>query len=52
LNLFIWNEEAAMPAWLEVLVNLAGYAGFLALATNSGGQSGSSNDDHARGGKT
>jgi hypothetical protein len=48
LNPFIWNEEAAMPAWLEILVNLAGYAGFLALAANSGGQIGSSNDDRAR----
>jgi len=37
-----------MPAWLEVLVNLAGYAGFLALAANAG----SSNDDHTCGGKT
>jgi len=24
-----------MPAWLEVLLNLFGYAGFLALATRS-----------------
>ena len=36
-----------MPAWLEVLVNLAGYAGFLALAANSGGRVGPSNDDRA-----
>jgi hypothetical protein len=27
------TEEADMPAWLEVLLNLSGYAGFLALAS-------------------
>ncbi|MHC4043593.1 hypothetical protein [Bradyrhizobium sp. 23AC] len=26
-------EEADMPAWLEVLLNLSGYAGFVALAS-------------------
>ncbi|WP_283810979.1 hypothetical protein [Bradyrhizobium genosp. SA-3] len=25
-----------MPAWLEVLLNLSGYAGFVALATRGG----------------
>ena len=27
------TEEADMPAWLEVLLNLSGYAGFVALAS-------------------
>jgi len=26
-------EVADMPAWLEVLLNLSGYAGFVALAS-------------------
>jgi hypothetical protein len=34
-----------MPAWLEVLLNLIGYAGFLALAARSASRSGKSNDD-------
>jgi hypothetical protein len=25
-----------MPAWLEVLLNLSGYAGFVAIATRGG----------------
>lgn len=27
------SGEADMPAWLEVLLNLSGYAGFVALAS-------------------
>lgn len=34
-----------MPAWLEVLLNLSGYAGFVALATRGGGSGGHSADD-------
>lgn len=29
-----------MPAWLEVLLNLSGYAGFVALATRGAAGSG------------
>jgi hypothetical protein len=43
--LFVSGNEAAMPAWLEVLLNLVGYAGFLALATRSARRAGNSNDD-------
>ena len=25
-----------MPAWLEILLNLSGYAGFVAIATRGG----------------
>ena len=35
-----------MPAWLEVLVNLAGFAGFLALASRSASRKGNSDHDH------
>ena len=41
-----------MPAWLELLLNLGGYAGFLALATRSASPGRSSSDDHFRDGKT
>jgi len=34
-----------MPVWLEVLLNLSGYAGFVALATRGGASSDSSSDD-------
>jgi len=34
-----------MPAWLEVLLNLSGYAGFVALATRGGGPGDHSADD-------
>jgi len=27
------QERADMPAWLEVILNLSGYAGFVALAS-------------------
>jgi hypothetical protein len=40
-----------MPVWLEVVLNLVGYAGFLALAARSTSRSDSSNDDHASGDK-
>jgi hypothetical protein len=40
-----------MPAWLEVLLNLVGYAGFLALAARSTSRAGKTGDDHVRGGK-
>jgi hypothetical protein len=29
-----------MPAWLEVLLNLSGFAGFVALATRGGPRAG------------
>jgi hypothetical protein len=45
------RKEAAMPAWLEVMLNLAGYVGFLALAARSS-RVGHSNDDHICGDKT
>ena len=41
-----------MPAWLEVVVNLVGYAGFLALASRSASRSRASDDDHIRGDET
>jgi hypothetical protein len=28
------RKEADMPVWLEVLLNLSGYAGFVALASH------------------
>ncbi len=34
-----------MPVWLEVLVNLSGYAGFVALATRGAGYPDTSTDD-------
>jgi len=46
LATFFARNEAAMPVWLEVVLNLAGYAGFLALAARSTSRGGSSNDDH------
>ncbi len=33
-----------MPAWLEVLINLSGYAGFMALASR--GNASQPADDH------
>jgi hypothetical protein len=44
--------EAAVPIWLEVLLNLVGYAGFLALVLHSGARNGKSGDDHTCGDKT
>lgn len=40
-----------MPAWLEVLLNLSGYAGFVALATRGAACSQDSADDEACGSK-
>ncbi|WP_256467425.1 hypothetical protein [Bradyrhizobium sp. 139] len=37
-----------MPAWLEVLLNLSGYAGFVALATRGGACGDNSADDPIR----
>lgn len=34
-----------MPAWLEVLLNLSGYAGFVALASRGGACRVTSTDD-------
>ncbi|WP_283816387.1 hypothetical protein [Bradyrhizobium liaoningense] len=34
-----------MPAWLEVLLNLSGYAGFVALASRGGAWPDKSADD-------
>ncbi|WP_256380437.1 hypothetical protein [Bradyrhizobium sp. 1(2017)] len=34
-----------MPVWLEVLLNLSGYAGFVALASRGGTSSDRSADD-------
>jgi hypothetical protein len=52
LATFFARNEAAMPVWLEVVLNLAGYAGFLALAARSSSRGGNSNDDHICGDKT
>jgi hypothetical protein len=41
-----------MPAWLEVLLDLVGYAGFLALATRSPSPGRPSSDDQVCNGKT
>lgn len=35
-----------MPVWLEILVNLSGYAGFVALATRGDACSRASGNDH------
>ncbi|MEH2485174.1 hypothetical protein [Bradyrhizobium sp. AZCC 2230] len=40
-----------MPAWLEVLLNLSGYAGFVALATSGAACRQDSADDEVYGGK-
>ncbi len=40
-----------MPAWLEVLLNLVGYAGFVALATRSSSPSDKSGGGHISGGE-
>lgn len=41
------DERSDMPLWLEVLVNLSGYAGFVALATRNP-STGSIGSDDAR----
>jgi len=38
-----------MPAWLEVLLNLSGYAGFVALASRGGACTRASVDDRIGG---
>lgn len=40
-----------MPVWLEVLVNLSGYAGFVALATRGAGCPATTTDDPICGGE-
>ncbi|MET3906961.1 hypothetical protein ABID59_001292 [Bradyrhizobium sp. S3.3.6] len=40
-----------MPAWLEVLLNLSGYAGFVALATRGAARRQESADDEVYGSK-
>jgi hypothetical protein len=40
-----------MPVWLEVLVNLSGYAGFVALATSGAACSHESAEDETCGSK-
>ena len=40
-----------MPAWLEVLLNLSGYAGFVALATRGSARPHGSADDGVYNGK-
>ena len=44
-------EVADMPAWLEVLLNLSGYAGFVALATSGAGCSRDSAENETCGSK-
>ena len=39
-----------MPVWLEVLLNLSGYAGFVALATRGAAPDGVSADERICGG--
>jgi len=38
-----------MPTWLEILLNLSGYAGFVALASRGGACPRASVDDHIAG---
>jgi hypothetical protein len=40
------EERTDMPVWLEILVNLSGYAGFVALATRGNACSRASGNDH------
>lgn len=40
-----------MPAWLEILLNLCGYAGFVALATRGPACPHDSADDEIQGSK-
>ncbi|WP_283814441.1 hypothetical protein [Bradyrhizobium commune] len=41
-----------MPAWLEILLNLSGYAGFVALATRGAACSPAGADDGIDGDET
>lgn len=38
-----------MPVWLEILLNLSGYAGFVALATTGVGCTDDCAEDHVTG---
>jgi len=40
-----------MPVWLEVLLNLSGYAGFVALATRGAARSYEAAEDETSGNK-
>ena len=40
------SEESDMPVWLEVLLNLSGYAGFVALASHGGASASVRTDEH------
>jgi len=33
LTLPLRRERCVMPAWMEILINVIGYAGFIAIAT-------------------
>lgn len=48
---FPQEKRLVMPAWLEVLLNLSGYAGFVALATRGAACSQDSADDEVYGSK-
>lgn len=48
---FPQEKRLVMPAWLEVLLNLSGYAGFVALATRGAACPQDSADDEAYGSK-
>lgn len=41
-----------MPVWLEVLLNLSGYAGFVALASRGGTFTNATTDDRTWGGRS
>jgi hypothetical protein len=30
---FVITQRCAMPAWMEILINVIGYAGFIGIAT-------------------
>jgi hypothetical protein len=30
---FVVTQRCAMPAWMEILINVIGYAGFIGIAT-------------------
>ena len=33
LAAFVVTQRCAMPAWMEILINVIGYAGFIGIAT-------------------
>jgi len=51
VELIFRTRRPAMPAWLEILLNLSGYAGFVALATSGVACPRDSADDEVYGGK-